>query len=180
MLFESACIPLPSEVILPFGGYLAASGAFSAVAVALVATVGGTMGSIFAYLVGYYGGYPLILRYGRYVLLNKRHLDAAVRWFERHGAWAVFIGRLLPGIRTFISLPAGVGRMPFGTFVLFTLLGALPWNFALTYAGVALGANWEILQSYFHEFDLFLIAALVIAVALIVWRLWAQHRRARI
>jgi membrane protein DedA with SNARE-associated domain len=175
MVLESACIPIPSEVTMVFGGFLVSRGELDLFWVAVIGAVANLLGSWLAYGVGYVGGRPLIMRWGRYVLLREHELDRAHDWFERHGEAAVFVSRLLPVIRTFISLPAGVARMPFGKFTLYTFLGCLPWVFALTWAGVLLGDNWETFLRYGEPISL---AIGIIAAAFIVW--WVVKRvRAR-
>ena len=171
MAIESACIPLPSEVIMPFGGYLvyAYPDKFSLIGMGIAGAVGCVVGSLAAYWIGYYGGRPLVQRYGRYVLLRKRDLDAADRFFERWGDWAIFISRLLPVIRTFISLPAGISRMNVWRFTLFTFVGSLPWCWALAFAGYKLGEHWADLKRYFHQADVFIGVLILIGVALFVW-----------
>jgi membrane protein DedA with SNARE-associated domain len=164
MTIESACIPLPSEVIMPFSGFLASKHGigFTLLGVSLAGTIGNVLGSWVAYFLGYYGGRPLIERYGKYVLLSTKHLHAAERWFARYGSAAVFIGRILPVIRTFISLPAGIAKMPLGTFTLFTAVGSFPWCFALAYVGYALGQHWETISTYMHPFTYATVAAVIL------------------
>jgi membrane protein DedA with SNARE-associated domain len=163
MALESACIPLPSEVVMPFSGALAAKGDFSFWAVVLCGSLGNLIGSIIAWWVGMKGGRPFIERYGRYVLLSEHSLETAERWFSKHGEATVFFSRMLPIVRTFISLPAGIGRMPFAKFCFFTLIGAIPWNWLLTYIGFKLGEGWDTTYShYYHDFQL-VIAALILA-----------------
>jgi membrane protein DedA with SNARE-associated domain len=181
MLLESACIPIPSEVTMVFGGALTSS-AFAAagkeldfVAVVAVGTMANLVGSWLAYWVGLAGGRPLIERWGRYVLVRRHEVDRAHAWFERHGEAAVFFSRLLPVVRTFISLPAGVAGMPFLRFSLYTFIGCLPWSLALTGAGFLLGENWETFEAYFQPVS---IAVGALLLALIVW--WVVRRlRAR-
>jgi membrane protein DedA with SNARE-associated domain len=182
MLLESACIPIPSEVTMVFGGALAA-GAFAGhaklnfVAVALVGAGANVVGSWIAWGVGYAGGRPLIDRWGRYILLRPHEIDRAHDWFDRRGEAAVFFSRLLPVVRTFISLPAGVARMPFWRFSLYTALGVVPWCFGLAAAGYAVGANWHKVTRYFGPISIAVAALLVAAIALwIVRRLRARAR----
>lgn len=170
MALESANIPLPSEVILPFGGYLASTGRLSFFGAAMAGTLGGTVGSIISYFLGLWGGRPFLLRYGRYLGINRHHLELAERWFYRYGEATVFFTRLLPVVRTFISLPAGVAAMNFPRFVLYTFLGSLPWSFFLTYLGFKMGQHWEDLRFWFHRFDLLLLLVAAAAVAFYVWR----------
>ncbi len=153
MGIESACIPLPSEIIMPFSGYLVSLGRFKLAWVALAGALGCNVGSIVAYYVGALGGRPLVEKYGRYVLVTRHDLELADRWFLRYGDWAVFFARLLPVVRTFIALPAGISRMNFVRFNLYTFLGSLPWCWALAYAGLKLGSRWTVLREYFHRFD---------------------------
>lgn len=173
MAVESANIPLPSEVILPFGGYLVSTGRLDFWGVVLAGTVGGTAGSVVSYALGAWGGRPLVLRYGRYFGVSRAKLDAADRWFGRYGEATVFFTRLMPVIRTFISLPAGISRMHFYRFVVYTFLGSLPWSIALTYLGFQLGENWNSLKPYFHRLDGVIIAALLLGAAF----LWYRGRR---
>jgi membrane protein DedA with SNARE-associated domain len=171
MGIESACIPLPSEVIMPFSGYLVSLGRFRLVWVGLAGAIGCNVGSFVAYTIGVLGGRPLVEKYGAYLLVTRRDLELADRWFARYGDWAVFFARLLPVVRTFIALPAGIARMNFLRFNLYTFLGSLPWCLALAYAGVKLGSRWMVLRDYFHRFDT--VIALVIAVGA-VW--FIRHR----
>ena len=164
MAIESACIPLPSELIMPFAGYLVFQGTFK-------------LGSLVAYEIGCYGGRPLVERYGRWILMGHRELDWADRFFARWGYLAVFIGRLLPVIRTFIALPAGIARMPRGRFHIYTFLGSWPWCLALAYLGMKLGENWRELGKYFHKFDAVIGAMLIAGVAYFVWSHWQNRLR---
>jgi membrane protein DedA with SNARE-associated domain len=183
MTAESACIPIPSEIVVPYGGFLAAQGFTELWLVITVATVANLIGSSIAYAVGRYGGRALFLRYGRYVLVSPHHLDKAERWFDRHGEVTVFFTRMMPGVRTFISLPAGIARMPFGKFLLYSALGSIPWNAALAYlgylAGKAAGEDpWGKLQEQFSRYNhIFYIVLGVAVVALIVWGYWRWRRR---
>jgi membrane protein DedA with SNARE-associated domain len=171
MGIESACIPLPSEIIMPFSGYLVHTGRFKLIWVALAGALGCNAGSVVAYYVGVLGGRPLVERYGRFVLVTHHDLELADRWFARYGDWAVFFARLLPVVRTFIALPAGIARMNFLRFNVYTFLGSLPWCLALAYAGVKLGERWTILRQYFHRFDT------VIIVLILAGGVWFIHSR---
>src|SRR5467141_4622695 len=156
MAIESACIPLPSEVIMPFSGYLVYTGQFNLWIVTLAGAVGCVLGSLVAYWVGMYGGRPVIEKYGRYVLISHHDLDLADRWFGRYGEAIIFSSRLLPVIRTFIAFPAGVARMNLTRFVIYTFAGSLPWCLGLAYVGQKLGEQWDKdprLKSLFHRFD---------------------------
>jgi membrane protein DedA with SNARE-associated domain len=179
MAIESACIPLPSEIIMPFAGYLVSTGRFSLVAAATAGALGCNIGSAVAYAVGARGGRPLIERWGRYILLNPGDLETADRFFARYGNFAVLIGRLLPVVRTFIALPAGIARMPQLPFHLFTFIGSWPWCYALAYVGYLLGDRWDSdprLRSFLHRFDFVIVVMLVLGVA---WFLWHHLRHAR-
>jgi membrane protein DedA with SNARE-associated domain len=173
MAIESACIPLPSEVIMPFSGYLVFTGRFKLLWVAVAGALGCNLGSAVAYYVGALGGRPLAEKYGRFVLVSRRDLDRADHWFARYGNATVFFARLLPVIRTFIALPAGVARMNFWQFNLYTFAGSLPWCLMLAYAGLRLGARWEILRDYFHRFDT-VIGAVVLAAA--IWFVYTHWK----
>ncbi len=182
MVLESACIPVPSEVTMLFGGALASAGFAGAgqeldfVAVGLLGTAGNVVGSWLAYWAGAAGGRPLIDRFGRYVLVLPHEVDRAHEWFERRGELAVFVSRLLPVIRTFISLPAGVARMPFWRFTVYTVLGCLPWTFALAWLGYALGENWTKVESVLQPVA-WAIAAVIVAVG--VWWVARRYRKVR-
>jgi membrane protein DedA with SNARE-associated domain len=182
MGIESACIPLPSEVIMPFSGYLVYTGRFNLWAVAVAGAVGCVLGSLVAYWVGMYGGRPLIEKYGRYVLVSRRDLDLADRWFARYGELIVFVSRLLPVVRTFIAFPAGVAKMNLTRFVAYTFLGSLPWCLGLAYVGQKLGEQWDkndTLRSWFHRFDFVIVIIGVLAVVWWVWRHIKESRRHR-
>ena len=177
MAIESACIPLPSEVIMPFSGYLASIGRFKLTWVAFAGALGCNVGSFVAYYVGALGGRPLVEKYGRYVLMTQHDLEIADRFFARYGDWAVFIARLLPVVRTFIALPAGIARMNFLRFNLYTFLGSLPWCWALAYAGLKLGERWTVLREYFHRFDAVLGALILLGAAWFVRNRWKNRLR---
>ena len=189
MTIESAMIPLPSELILPFAGFLVSDPSqlepitgqpWSFWIVVVVATAGNTAGSLIAYAIGAWGGRPFLERYGRYILIRPHEIELADRFFARWGSQTVFIGRLLPVVRTFISFPAGVARMPLGKFVLFSTLGALPWSILLAYAGVVLGENWVDIRHALQPFDLAIALAVVLAVLLfLAWRLGLLERLRR-
>ncbi len=166
MAIESACIPLPSEVIMPFSGYLVFRGEYSLWSVGLAGAFGCVVGSVPAYYLGMYGGRPLIEKYGRYILMSHHDLDLADRWFARRGEATVFFARLLPVVRTFIAFPAGVARMDMRRFIGYTFAGSLPWCLGLAYVGMKLGERWPTLKGYFHKFDL---AIGILIVAGVVW-----------
>jgi len=169
MAIESACIPLPSEVIMPFAGYLVSTGRFGLQAVAIAGAVGCLLGSYVAYFVGATGGRQALERYGRYVLISTHELEIADRFFDRWGSPTVFAARLLPVVRTFIAFPAGVVRMGLWRFSIYTLLGSYPWCLALAYAGMKLGQHWRDLAPYFHRFDNLIGVLLVLALAVFVY-----------
>lgn len=173
MAIESACIPLPSEIIMPFSGYLVYTGRFNLWWVGVAGAFGCVVGSLVAYWVGMYGGRPLIEKFGRYLLISHHDLDLADRWFARYGEVIVFASRLLPVIRTFIAFPAGVARMNLTRFVIYTFLGSLPWCLGLAYVGQLLGEQWdknETLKTWFHRFD-FVIG--IIGLLAVIW--WVRR-----
>jgi membrane protein DedA with SNARE-associated domain len=178
MAIESACIPLPSELIMPFAGYLVYEGAMKLLWVATAGAIGCNLGSLVAYEIGYYGGRPLVEKYGSYILLSRRELDWADRFFGRWGDAAVFVARLLPIVRTFIALPAGVARMPRGKFHIYTFLGSWPWCLVLAYFGMKLGENWRTMGKYFHQFDAIIGGLLVIGIVWFLWSHWQNRIRA--
>ncbi len=175
MVLESACIPVPSEAIMVFGGFLAGQGKVSFVAVVAAGVAGNVVGSWIAWWVGREKGRDWALRW-RWLHITPERLDAADRWFGKYGSWAVLISRCLPIIRTFISLPAGVARMPFWKFTTLTVIGCIPWCLLLAYAGMAVGDNWESLQKQLHWFD---YAVAVMILAGIVW-MFVRYRRRRL
>jgi membrane protein DedA with SNARE-associated domain len=178
MAIESACIPLPSEIIMPFAGYLASTGQFSLWAAATAGAIGCNIGSAVAYAVGRHGGRRFVERWGGYFLVTHRDLEAADRFFARFASAAVFIARLLPVVRTFIALPAGISGMPQVKFHIYTFLGSWPWCFALAYAGYHLGKAWESnpeLRAFMHRFDALIVALILVGLVWYVWRHW-RHR----
>jgi len=175
MAIESACIPLPSEVIMPFSGYLVYTGQFNLWMVALVGALGCNVGSAVAYEIGYYGGRPLVQRYGSYIWLSQRELDWTDRFFLRFGDATVLISRMLPVIRTFIALPAGIARMPRVRFHIYTFVRSFPWCLGLAYLGMKAGEHWNYLGKYFHQFDTVIGALLLLGIAWFVWTHW-KHR----
>lgn len=174
MVLESACIPLPSEVIMLFGGFLVAQGLLSFWGVVWAGVLGNVVGSVIAFWVGVRGGRPFLNKYGKYILFNADHLEKAEGWFSKHGEWAVFFGRILPVIRTFISLPAGIARMNFTKFLVYTLIGSLPWNIALTYLGLKLGQHWQSVELYFRPVSYAMAAAILLGI---VWFIYKNIRK---
>jgi len=186
MVAESACIPIPSEVVVPYGGFLAAEGHTHLWMVIVVACVANLVGSSIAYTVGRYGGRALFVRYGKYVGISAHHIDRADHWFVRYGPATVFFTRMMPGVRTFISLPAGIAKMPVVKFLLYSLAGSVIWNTALAYLGYgfykALGPDgWNKLQDTFSRYNKIwyvVLAVVVVAiVAFVVWR-WRRLKNA--
>lgn len=172
MAMESACIPLPSEVIMPLGGLLVYSshGAYNVWVMGFAGTFGELCGSTVAYWVGKAGGRKVIERYGKYILIRHRDLDKADVWFKRHGEAAVFFGRLMPVVRTFISFPAGVAKMQYGRFIIYTIAGSLPWCIGLAWVGHALGPKWDqVLKPLFHKAQLVVVLGLVVLAALYIY-----------
>jgi membrane protein DedA with SNARE-associated domain len=179
MAIESACIPLPSEIIMPFSGYLVSTGQMNLWLVALAGAVGCVLGSLVAYWVGSKGGRPLIEKYGRYLLVSPHDLDMADRWFAKRGEIIVFVSRLLPAIRTFIAFPAGVARMNLKRFIIYTFAGSFPWCLGLAYIGQKLGQKWDkddTLKTWFHRFD-FVIG--IVGVLLAAWWIWRHVKHLR-
>jgi len=164
MTLESACIPVPSEAIMLFAGFNVSEGDLSMFGVVAAGSLGNLAGSLIAYAAGYYGRIELLDR-NKFIHVNRRHLEWADRWFERHGSATVFFTRMLPIVRTFISLPAGVARMPLGRFVVFTLSGSIPWVLLLAIIGREVGDRWEDWRDYLHYADYVVIAATVIGIA---------------
>ena len=189
MAIESAMIPLPSELILPFAGFMVSDPTqiepitgqpWNFWIVVIVATIGNTCGSLVAYAIGAWGGRPFLERYGRYLLIRDHEIEAADRFFEKYGAATVFFGRLLPIVRTFISFPAGVTRMPIGKFIVYSTAGALPWSIALVYAGMVLGANWVEIREALKPFDLLIAVGVgLVLIGLLWWRLGMPGRPKR-
>lgn len=175
MFAESCGIPMPSEVIMPFSGFLVADGKMTLLAITLAGTFGNLFGSLLAYWIGYKGGRPLIEKYGKYILISKHDLNLADSWFKKYGDWTVFFGRLLPVIRTYISFPAGISKMDVKKFSIYTTLGALPWTLLFGWLGVKMGANWELIREKLHNFDM----AIGLFVLLIIFLYVYRHLRQR-
>lgn len=161
MTLESACIPLPSEIIMPFAGFVVYEGKMSLIGITIVGALGNLFGSLIAYFVGLKGGRPFLEKYGKYILITRSRLEMADEWFEKYGHEAVLISRVLPGIRTFISLPAGIVHMDLKKFIIYTFLGSLPWCFVLGYLGVQLGPKWDTIKGYFHVLDVIVIVGIL-------------------
>ncbi|MBY3624130.1 DedA family protein [Acinetobacter sp. CUI P1] len=173
MILESACIPIPSEVIMLSGGWLVAQGSLTFMEVAVAGIFGNLLGSVIAYYIGKAGGRRLLEKYGKYILMNEHHLEQSERWFERYGESTVFFTRMLPFIRTFISLPAGIAGMKAWKFIVFTALGCIPWNLALIYLGYRLGDNWSIVEQYIRPIS-YTVCGIVLL--LLLWWLVRRYR----
>jgi membrane protein DedA with SNARE-associated domain len=184
MTLESMCIPIPSEVVLPFAGASVVLGGMGITGdpwwdtflVGLCGTLGCTIGSVIAYYIGLKGGRPFIDRYGKYVRLNHHHLEVAECWFRKYGDWAVFGSRLVPIVRTFISLPAGIACMPFKRFVILSTLGSIPWCMMLAFIGMYLGENWETVENLYRPMEVVVVIGVVALVAFYVVR-WRTARK---
>lgn len=174
MALESMIAPVPSEIVMPFAGFLVAQEQFTFLGATLASSLGTLIGSLLSYYLGKWGGYPLILRWGRYLLLDEHHLQYTVRWFEKRGDMTILICRFVPVVRHLISIPAGVGNMNILKFSLFTLIGGTIWNVILLAAGVKLREHWGIIHEYSHEIDYVFVAVLLIAG---VWWVWKQLAR---
>jgi|SRR3989344_4619397 len=170
MAIESACIPLPSVITMPFAGFLAAQGRFSLLGIAFAGAIGSVLGSIFTYWIGYKGGRPLFEKYGKYILVSRRDIDTADRFFVKYGSLASFFGRLLPVVRIFISLPAGIFRENFKKFLLYTFTGSFLYSLLLGYLGMKLGEQWGHLQGKFRGFESVIIILIILAAAWWIWR----------
>ncbi len=180
MALQSACIPIPSEVIMPFAGYKLGHGLASLIFLATIASLASNLGSIPAYWLGARGGRPMVERYGRFILLNRHDLDLADRFFNRFGSIAVLLGRMLPIVRTFIAFPAGIARMNKVRFHIYTFIGSWPWCFALAYVGMKLGARWDSdpeFKAIFHRFQLAVEIVIVVAFIWFVWTHWKNRIR---
>ncbi len=187
MAIESCCIPLPSEIVMPVAGFMLADGKLlpgtntvvGLVILALAGSIGSLLGSSLAYWIGYKGGRPLMLKYGRYVLISQHDADLADRFFARWGSPTAFFSRLLPVVRTYISLPAGITKMPFGKFCLYTFLGSFPWCLLLAYIGYVLHGNIKPIEPYFNAAKYVIVLLIVVLVALYLWRHIRNDRKAR-
>ena len=183
---ESVIVPIPSELILPFAGFLVGEGKaiepltgqpWNMVLVTVAGTTGATIGALIAYAIGYWGGRPLIMRWGGILRITHEDLDRIEGFFARYGAAASFFGRLIPVVRSLVSFGAGVGRMPLGPFILYTILGSLPFTFVLVFVGVQLGANWESIGAVIKQFEYAILAVLVLVVLVFLWFRFIRPRR---
>lgn len=177
MTLESACIPLPSEIIMPFAGFVVYEGKMSLIGITIVGALGNLFGSLIAYFVGRNGGRPFLEKYGKYVLITHNRLEMADNWFEKYGHEAVLISRVLPIIRTFISLPAGIAHMDLKKFITYTFLGSLPWCFVLGYIGYQLGPRWDLIRSYFHILDVIVIMGIIGVLVYLLYRHYSHNKK---
>lgn len=181
MLIESALIPMPSEVTMPFSGFLVGSGKFNLWLIVLVGTAGNLVGSLLAYILGYYGEdlfvRKFIRKYGKYVLISEHEYERSEKWFRKYGEIIVFVSRLLPAVRTYISLPAGIAKMNIVKFTIYTTIGSFLWSLLLTYIGVALGSKWHTIGSYFHAFDAIIAAVGLLFVFWYIRRKIKHHKK---
>ncbi|QIK77664.1 DedA family protein [Sphingomonas piscis] len=180
MGIESACIPLPSEIIMPFAGYLVSTGEFTLIGAATAGAIGCNLGSTVAYYVAVYGGRPAIERWGPYLLIRPADMDKAERLFDKYGSLMVFVGRLLPVIRTFIAFPAGLARMRMLPFQVYTFVGSWIWCYALAYVGFVLGAEWNsspTLKSWFHALDALIVLIVLAGAGWFLWSHWPSRNR---
>ena len=183
---ESVIIPIPSEIILPFAGFLAADAAslepltgsrWSVPILVVFATLGSLVGALVAYGIGYWGGRPLLVRWGRFLRFTEADLVRTEAFFERWGSWASFLGRMVPVVRSLVSFGAGIGRMPLGPFVLFTILGSAPWNLALILAGYLMGESWEVIGGLLKQYEYLVLAVLVVVALAYLWFKFIRPRR---
>ena len=177
MAIESACIPLPSEIIMPFAGYLVSTGQFTLIGAATAGAIGCNLGSTVAYYVAVYGGRPVIERWGPYLLIRHSDLERAERLFDRYGSIMIFVGRMLPVVRTFIAFPAGLARMRMLPFQIYTFIGSWIWCFALAYVGFVLGDRWNSdpqFRSIYHALDVVIVAAIIVAACWFLWSHWPR------
>ena len=177
MTLESMVAPIPSELVMPFAGFLIFTGEFGVVPVLVASTLGSIVGSLLSYGMGMLGK-PVVLRYGRYLLLNVHHLEWTEKFFLRHGGKTIFISRFIPVVRHLISIPAGLARMPLTPFILYTAVGATLWNMFLTYLGFRLKQNWQLIQKYTHILDYFVVAGLIGATLYLVWKIKRARTKA--
>lgn len=169
MGLESAAIPIPSEVIMPFSGFLVSVGKLNFWLIVAMGTLGNLVGSIILYFIGFYGGRAFVLKYGKYVLFSEYDLGLAERWFAKYGSATAFFGRLLPIVRTYISFPAGLSRMNFWKFGFYTTLGAAPWTLLFAWLGLKLGENWKEIEVYARKFDILIAVLIIFAGVYFIW-----------
>ena len=174
MILESALIPIPSEIIMPFSGFLSSTARLDPFLVTLSGSLGNLVGSVLTYYLGIKAGRKFILKYGKYILLKKEHLEMTENLFKRYGDKISFVGRLFPGIRTYVSLPAGIGKTSFKKFVIYTFAGSIVWNSMLTYIGMSLGTNWKNIDKYSIYLD---VAAVLLVAAFVMWFIYSTRSK---
>lgn len=177
MCLESMIFPIPSELVMPFAGFLIATGEMKLIWVVIFATLGSTVGSLLSYYIGRYGGNKFVYKYGKYFLLNEEHLKNTERWFSKKGELTIFIGRFIPVVRHFISIPAGIGKMDIRKFSLYTILGAGIWNSFLAYVGLVLGNNWEVIKQYSDYISWTLLGIIILVGVYFLWREIRKRKR---
>ena len=177
MAMESAALPIPSEIVMPFAGFVASQGHLDFWVIVIAGTLGNLVGSLLLYYVGLKGGRPVLMRYGKYLLISEREIKIAEEWFRKFGSKVIFFSRMLPIVRTFVSLPAGAAKMDIKKFSFYTLVGSVPWNIALTYLGFVLGENWQQIEGVFRAFDLAIVGVGAIVLAYIVYSLFKKKSR---
>ncbi len=170
MALESMIAPVPSEVVMPFAGYLALQGRFDFWIALLVSSLGSIFGSLLSYYIGVYGGRPFVLKYGKYLLLEKEHLEWTENWFKKQGQKTIFISRFIPVVRHLISIPAGIAKMAMHKFIIYTFLGATIWNLVLLYAGFRLGQHWDKIHQYSKELDMIFVALVILFFVYFIWK----------
>ena len=170
MVLESMIAPVPSEVVMPFAGYLVLQGRFNFWIAALASSLGSIFGSLISYYIGVYGGRPFILKFGKYLLLEEEHLEWTEKWFKKQGEKTIFISRFVPVVRHIISIPAGIAKMSINKFLVYTFVGASIWNFILLYAGYKLGEHWNKIHQFSKELDIIFVIAVVLFLAYFVWK----------
>ncbi len=177
MTLESMMLPVPSELVIPFGGYLASSGILNIFLVVVISSLGGLAGSLISYYIGYFGGRKFLLKYGYYFLITPETLDRAEKWFQKYGKISVFTTRLVPIIRTFISLPAGIAEMDIRIFSFYTFTGSLIWSAFLAYAGYMLGKNWDSISHFISSLDIYILIAGLIILLYIGYRVYRSYKK---
>lgn len=181
MMIESACIPLPSEVVLPLAGNMVSNGTINMIGANIAVAVGSLIGSLIAYFVGYFGGRPFILKYGKYFFVSENHFYQAEKTFKRYGSAAVFFGRLLPVIRTFISLPAGIAKLDLKKFITYSLIGMVPWNFILIYLGYKLGPQFKtLIEPIYKRFEYLVILGVLLAILFFVYKYFRSIKKSSV
>lgn len=180
MTLESMIAPIPSEAVMPFAGFLIVEGKFSWLGVAFFSTLGSMIGSWLSYFLGWYGGRPLVLKVGKYFLLDKSHLDTTEKYFNKKGEITILISRFIPVVRHLISIPAGLAKMSLLKFSLYTLIGATAWNMILTIAGYYLKENWEAIMKYSHTIDIVVVIVLAMAFFYVLWKLIKDYQKRKV